>query len=84
MSMKLLQCVTSIYRLHILRYIAGSPIRRHFCLNKCMYIQNFCRLVFYRYFHYLAEPKITYFWQFLLEKATNEAEKLMGRIGDPD
>ena len=27
--------VTSIYRLHILRYIAGSPIRRHFLRNKC-------------------------------------------------
>ena len=37
MSMKLLQCVTSIYRLHILRYIAGSPIRRHFLRNKCIF-----------------------------------------------
>ena len=27
--------VTSIYRLHILKYIAGSPIRRHFRRNKC-------------------------------------------------
>ena len=26
--------VTSIYSLHILRYIASLPIRRHFCRNK--------------------------------------------------
>ena len=31
-----------------------------------------------------AEPKNTYFRQFLLESATDESEKLMGRIGDPD
>ena len=32
-----LSTVTSIYSLHILKYIAGSPIRRHFLRNKCIF-----------------------------------------------